>query len=646
MVFRDVGAYVPSDINYDSYNKLNWIEDGVSVDSSGNVRISYSTSFINGNNVSPFVSGWSEVEFIYDDYYKPSGTTYHPKSDITSNVWPHTGQYIKFFDFQKLDKYLDMNIGANLTNCTITQSGLTPIFSGIVELDRGYTVSGNMIVSGAINPTDTIQMNSSKIKIYSTNDPVMQSESVDGDIRTYSIVGYGSSDYNFIDLGMIYDLHKVVFYFGPGDSFTDGNFQYLATTSGSDAPWNQSTWVWETGVVQAAATYVPTTSGYSWGPVNYIECSGVGSVDKFSARWIKFKANSGSNRIYEIEAVPAMSGALLSDDSYNFLYESGLWFNPTATTDNTNWNWFECNITNSGSGTFMLVEVSGNMNLGALEFGVSGAYHSSSKALWNYYDELGILAGLERMPGESNVDFKARIKSQLTYKPGVSHQGIVNGLAAELGLTRYNVETKTLYNLANIPAMYLDPDVRTSGIAPISVWVNDVAWGRVYETVSSDWSGYFLNDSQPSGTPLYYDTHGNVAVTSGWIIWRDPEGQYTNRLEVLGAPDKAVIKVQYYILDSNNKARAIIEGGDPTDEYWLAKTPTSGNYSVITFNDNTIQSLLLTGSGSYIKSVVEEVRDKAPAEYGKLRFGHNFWPITHGSFTGLSSIFDASTSGA
>jgi len=350
-------------------------------------------------------------------------------------------------------------------------------------------------------------------------------------------------------------------------------------------------------------------------------------------------------RIWYMSAASGLVNMKFYDDSYTFLYESGLWFNPTATTDNTNWNWFECNITNSGSGTFMLVEVSGNMNLGALEFGVSGAYHSSSKALWNYYDELGILAGLERMPGESNVDFKARIKSQLTYKPGVSHQGIVNGLAAELGLTRYNVETKTLYNLANIPAMYLDPDVRTSGIAPISVWVNDVAWGRVYETVSSDWSGYFLNDSQPSGTPLYYDTHGNVAVTSGWIIWRDPEGQYTNRLEVLGAPDKAVIKVQYYILDSNNKARAIIEGGDPTDEYWLAKTPTSGNYSVITFNDNTIQSLLLTGSGSYIKSVVEEVRDKAPAEYGKLRFGHNFWPITHGSFTGLSSIFDASTSG-
>lgn len=239
----------------------------------------------------------------------------------------------------------------------------------------------------AINVANTIQMNSSKIKIYSNNDPVMQSESVDGDIRTYSIVGYGSSDYNFIDLGMIYDLYKVVFYFGPGDSFTDGNFQYLATTSGSDAPWNQSTWVWETGVVQAAATYVPTTSGYSWGPVNYIECSGVGSVDKFSARWIKFKANSGSNRIYEIEAVPAMSGALLS----------GVFFSATSGGDILNHASYEDTFSvtlqnaqqgSAGPTTTLWIVNSGLFGGGAITSGFFSVVNSTS-----LYDDSGATPG-------------------------------------------------------------------------------------------------------------------------------------------------------------------------------------------------------------------------------------------------------------
>lgn len=164
----------------------------------------------------------------------------------------------------------------------------------------------------SVNVANQVQMNTSRIKIYSYNDPTIMSESVDGDIRTYSIVGWGATDWNYVDLGAIYDLYRVNFYIGPGASFSAGNFFYLATSSGSDAPWNETAWSWTQGAHETTATYVPTSSGYSWGPVNYLECSGDGSPTQFSARWIKFKADSGANRIYDIEATTAMSGELLS----------------------------------------------------------------------------------------------------------------------------------------------------------------------------------------------------------------------------------------------------------------------------------------------------------------------------------------------
>ncbi len=165
----------------------------------------------------------------------------------------------------------------------------------------------------AINASNQIQTNAAKVAIYSYNDPVIQSESVDGDIRTYSIVGYGASDWNYIDLGAVYIIDHVNMYIGPGPTFNSGSFYYTATASGSSSPWAEITWVWTSGNVDSiTGTYVAGTSGQTWGPVYVVQCSGEPVGTPFSARWLRFKASAGANRIYDVDTVLEASGEMFA----------------------------------------------------------------------------------------------------------------------------------------------------------------------------------------------------------------------------------------------------------------------------------------------------------------------------------------------
>lgn len=63
-------------------------------------------------------------------------------------------------------------------------------------------------------------------------------------------------------------------------------------------------------------------------------------------------------------------------------------------------------------------------------------FEQNQKALWNVFDEHGLLMDLERLPDEPNEDYRTRIKDVYRNRGGSSFQGIVNGATRELGLSK------------------------------------------------------------------------------------------------------------------------------------------------------------------------------------------------------------------
>lgn len=63
-------------------------------------------------------------------------------------------------------------------------------------------------------------------------------------------------------------------------------------------------------------------------------------------------------------------------------------------------------------------------------------YSQNASALWNVFDEHGLVADLERLPNENNYEYSLRIKDKYKNRPGPYFVGIVNGTANELAISK------------------------------------------------------------------------------------------------------------------------------------------------------------------------------------------------------------------
>lgn len=66
--------------------------------------------------------------------------------------------------------------------------------------------------------------------------------------------------------------------------------------------------------------------------------------------------------------------------------------------------------------------------------------------VWNFFDEFGLLLGLKRLRKESNYNFKNRILDVFRYKANSTKDGLINGIAMELGLRRHVTWTNGEYD--------------------------------------------------------------------------------------------------------------------------------------------------------------------------------------------------------
>ena len=121
-------------------------------------------------------------------------------------------------------------------------------------------------------------------------------------------------------------------------------------------------------------------------------------------------------------------------------------------------------------------------------------YEQNTTALWNVFDEHGLIADVERLKGESNYEYSLRIKDAYRFKSSPDFVGIVNGASRELNLKKvqdaivisiaknqYNVSkaisfeievtpySLRLYNQVFIKTerLYLDPIYRTVNLSKL-----------------------------------------------------------------------------------------------------------------------------------------------------------------------------------
>ena len=66
----------------------------------------------------------------------------------------------------------------------------------------------------------------------------------------------------------------------------------------------------------------------------------------------------------------------------------------------------------------------------------SKLYTNNYQALWNVFDEHGLVADTQRLPKETNSAYAARIKDAYVNRGGAFFEGIVNGATRELGLNK------------------------------------------------------------------------------------------------------------------------------------------------------------------------------------------------------------------
>jgi len=264
--------------------------------------------------------------------------------------------------------------------------------------------------------------------------------------------------------------------------------------------------------------------------------------------------------------------------------------------------------------------------------------------IFNNFDELGLLSGLNRDPGESNLDFKQRLADFWKENPSSTQQGLVGALSVELGLTPYNVIDKKFFWLEHLPVTPSGVSVFVDGQAQEPQLVN-------YLTLPSGWPDV--------GVSEYYET-----ASSGWIVWQDVRGDYTQLLEFIEVPDGAFVTVEY-TYDEGGRLYTVLEGDenleiqDPVyglDGHWKiykAETPDASSQVIInSLNDQDY--LFDTSNGlvdalglptTLLKRIVALIQNASPISWGKFVWDEAYFQEDPESIETLPSLFDAGTSG-
>jgi hypothetical protein len=219
----------------------------------------------------------------------------------------------------------------------------------------------------------------------------------------------------------------------------------------------------------------------------------------------------------------------------------------------------------------------------------------------NNFDYIGDLLSLQRISGESNVDFKARLWDARVHQGGPDYEGVLNNIGRDLGMLRYKALTIELkLDSAGLPlASNPRVDILANRVVLYSDWRPDgtAVIDREIRFYQLDDTGYYLNDLI-------------LAINqSPYFMATIESGVRTNlhsSLLVRGTTDRAVVD-EYVRTDKLQETEVahLVQGSVNFTEKGIFDTEVSGTPAdegeyKVNYVDGTVESYdLPSGTGSF-----------------------------------------------
>lgn len=128
--------------------------------------------------------------------------------------------------------------------------------------------------------------------------------------------------------------------------------------------------------------------------------------------------------------------------------------------------------------------------------------------IWNQYDEIGLLAGISRIPGESNVAYRDRILNHRPYNS--TKQGLSNFISNSMLQPSVNITERMVFTSLRTPLSY-------SKYQTLQDVTEDYYRPRII--IGSD--TWIIVPSDDDESDISNTINGVV-----WQLWKQPDGTY------------------------------------------------------------------------------------------------------------------------
>lgn len=280
--------------------------------------------------------------------------------------------------------------------------------------------------------------------------------------------------------------------------------------------------------------------------------------------------------------------------------------------------------------------------------------------IWNHFDDLALLLGIKRNPGEDNFELRKRILECYKNTPNSSLQGLTNALNRDLGYPTYNTFDKKIFILDFEPLIDY----------PITIQVDNTTYNtQVIEQFPLQ-NGWVFPSGITDPAPPTFTGAAASGLSQSWILWRYPNGEYSRLLEFISSPPTdSKVKIEYSYRLGETIYKRVDQDFDilnkDSDEIYNLKGLFTG-YSSLTANPSGHVKVFALNDSDFIKdpsngfwtiegtatdkleAVVNRIRQAAPIFWDEFIADESYWDAGSYKFSGIESlpvIFDANVSG-
>lgn len=315
-------------------------------------------------------------------------------------------------------------------------------------------------------------------------------------------------------------------------------------------------------------------------------------------------------------------------------------------------------------------------------------FTQTEQGLWNVFDEFGLLLDTPRIHGESNKDYKDRLKRAASRLATPKYGGIINGALNELGFRQIDdaIEIKLIDH-----GLYAPTDEGDMEITASSVKLRTEIYIREEEKIIDPVYGTIVLDKTPVGTPtnIQTDDEVNIPDYNIEVYHTNEEKPSNNTIVILDRSlhgKRVTIRYDYYeelffsdypgvgdlvtAINSLTSPKGNLSftakyspklSGSEESKYLRRNSAVLNNFRYIAFpwspiqlnniSDKKFRERFLTDNNQYINteyySYVKELKSKLRVLWGYVEADRDFWDsVNRGdeSLDHIPTLFDPNIS--